>query len=141
MTTKTKGGAQRIDYSEAEQLLRQGVTQEDVARKFGVSQSAISAAIGRGRIKFDTGFTKRLPWRIKKEHHNLAIPRNLRLAMRVQAGDTDMDPRLLASAVGFLHKLEELDAVIHYDPEVEPYFFRVKRRPEIDKGLVREPDA
>lgn len=136
--TRRSEGVQRLDYSEAEQMLRAGATQQEVADRFGVSQSAVSVAISRGRIKFDTGFTKRLPWVVKKEHHNLAIPRMLRLAIRVQAGD-DMDPRLAEQARGFIRNLESLDAVVHYDPEVAPYFFRVQRRHGIDRGLVREP--
>ena len=131
---------QRIDYSEAEQMLRAGKTQQDVADKFGVGQSAVAAAISRGRIKIDTGFKKRLPWTIHKEHHSLAIPRALRLAMRVQEGDQTLSPELRKIGEGFLRKLEEMDAVVHYDPDVEPYFFRVPRRPGIDGGLVREPD-
>ena len=133
-------GKQLLDYSEAEQLLRAGKTQAEVAAKFGVTQSAVSAAISRGNIKFDTGFVRRLPWTVKKEHTNLAIPRLLRLALRVQENDPTLSPRLREQAEGFLRKLNELDAVIHYDPEVEPFFFRVQRRPGIDTGLWREKD-
>lgn len=121
-------------------MLRAGATQQEVAERFGVGQSAVAAAIARGRIKHETGFRKRLPWVIKKEHHSLAIPRALRLAMRVQENDPALSPRLRAIGEGFLRKLAELDVVVHYDPEVEPYFFRVPRRHGIDKGLVREPD-
>ena len=132
-------GKQILDYSEAEQMLRAGKSQTEVAARFGVHPSAISVAIARGNIKFDTGFKRRLPWRVKKEHSNLAIPRALRLAVRVQEGD-EMSPEMEKLARGFLHRLEELDAVIHYDPDVAPFFFRVPRRAGIDKGLFREPD-
>lgn len=121
-------------------MLRAGATQQEVADRFGVGQSAVAAAIARGRIKVDTGFTKRLPWRIKKEHHSLAIPRALRLAIRVRENDPDLSPQLRAIGEGFLRKLAELDAVVHYDPDVEPYFFRVPRREGIDKGLFYEND-
>lgn len=122
-------------------MLRAGATQAEVAERFGVSQSAVSVAISRGNIKYDTGFVRRLPWTVKKEHTNLAIPRLLRLALRVQEGDETLSPQLRKQAEGFMRKLEELDAVIHYDPEIEPHFFRVQRRPGIDKGLWREEDA
>lgn len=133
------GGVQRLDYSEAEQMLRAGKTQSEVAEHFGVSQAAVSVAIARGNIKFDTGFKRRLPWTIKKEHSNLAIPRALRLALRLLDGE-ELSPAMRKTAQGFLNKLEELDAVIHYDPDVEPFFFRVPRRSEIDHSLFREPD-
>ena len=140
-TSKTRGGkAQLLDYSEAEQMLRAGKTQAQVAAKFGVSQSAVSLAIKRGRIKFDTGFERLLPWSMKAEHINLSVPRGLRLAMRVQRGETqDMPPYLRAQGEGFIRTLEEMDAVIHYDPEVHPHWFRVPRRHGIDQGLIREP--
>lgn len=134
-------GKQRLDYSEAEQMLRAGATQQAVAEKFAVSQAAVSLAIRRGNIKFDTGYERRLPWRMKTEHVHLAIPRGLRLAMRVQAGETEGMPEYLRrEGEGFIRTLDELDAVIHYDPDVAPHFFRVPRRHGIDEGLVREPD-
>lgn len=120
-------------------MLRAGATQAEVAEKFGVSQSAVSLAIRRGNIKFDTGRERILPWRMRSEHVNLSIPRSLRLAERVQRGD-EMPDYLRAQGEGFIRKLEELDAVVHYDPEVAPYWFRVPRRHGIDKGLIREPD-
>jgi hypothetical protein len=124
-------------------MLREGATQRDVAEKFGVSQAAVSIAISRGNIKHDTGFERRLPWKMKGEHVSLAIPRGLRLAMRVQEGGAEaerMPEYLRKEGEGFIRTLDELDAVIHYDPEVAPYFFRVPRRHGIDEGLVREPD-
>jgi hypothetical protein len=140
--TPSRHGAkqQLLDYNEAEQMLRAGATQAQVAEKFGVSQSAVSLAIKRGRIKFDTGFERVLPWKMRAEHINLSVPRGLRLALRVQRGDIeDMPSYLRAQGEGFIRTLEEMDAVIHYDPEVHPYWFRVPRRHGIDKGLIREP--
>ena len=137
----TRGAKQQLlDYSEAEQMLRAGATQQQVAAKFGVSQSAVSLAIKRGRIKFDTGFERLLPWNMKAEHINLSVPRGLRLAIRVQRGETeDMPPYLRAQGEGFLRTLEEMDAVVHYDSDVYPHWFRVPRRHGIDQGLIREP--
>lgn len=125
-------------YSEAEQLLRQGLTQKEVAERLNRTQAWVSVSIKRGRIKYDTGFERRLPWRMKTEHVNLSIPRGLRLAMRVQAGE-EMPDYLRQQGEGFLRTLEETDTVIHYEPDVAPYFFRVPRREGIDNGLVREP--
>lgn len=138
---KTRGVKQQLlDYSEAEQMLRAGATQAQVAAKFGVSQSAVSLAIKRGRIKFDTGFERLLPWQMKAEHINLSVPRGLRLAIRVQRGETeDMPPYLRAQGEGFLRTLEEMDAVVHYDPDVYPHWFRVPRRHGVDQGLIRDP--
>lgn len=136
-----KSGAQRIDYAEATKMLRAGATQREVAERYGVSVAAVSAAIKRDRIKFDTGYRRILPWKMKTEHANLAIPRMLRLAERIRTGqDEGMPPYLRSQGEGFTRNLEAMGAVIHYDPEVPPYWFRVPRRDGIDKGLIREPE-
>lgn len=130
-----------MDYKEAEQLLRAGATLTEVALKQGVTPAAVSLNITRGNIKFETGRKRMLPWHMKPEHRNMSIPRSLRLAERIQRGETeDMPDYLRQTGEGFIRKLEELDAVIHYDPDVEPYWFRVPRRHGIDRGLIREPD-
>lgn len=144
MGNKRVGGSgrQRLDYSEAEQMLRAGATQLEVAKKFDVSQSAVSLAIRRGRIKHDTGFERLLPWHMNSDHVNLSVPRGLRLAMRVQRGETEGMPEYLRQqGEGFLRTLDEMDAVIHYDPDVAPWWFRVPRRHGIDNGLIREPEV
>ena len=139
---KRGSGKQRLDYKEAEQMLRAGATQAEVAKKFGVTQAAVSQAITRQNIKHETGRERLLPWHMKPEHRNMSIPRSLRLAERIRKGDAeDMPPYLRQNGEGFIRRLEELDAVIHYDPDVEPYWFRVPRRPGIDRGLIREPDV
>lgn len=134
-------GAQRLDYGEATKMLRAGATQREVADRYGVTVAAVSAAIKRGRIKYETGYQRILPWKMRAEHANLAIPRSLRLAERIRQGrDEGMPEYLRALGEGFARKLDEMDAVVHYDPEVPPYWFRVPRREGVDTGLIREPD-
>jgi hypothetical protein len=101
----------------------------------------VSLAIRRGNIKHETGFHRRLPWRMHPEHINLSIPRALRLAIRIQDGETaDMPAYLKHQGEGFIRTLDEMDAVVHYDPEVAPFWFRVPRRHGVDEGLIREPE-
>ena len=138
--TTTGGFALAEHYNEAEQLLRSGHSQTEVAERFGVTQAAISMAISRGRIKHETGVRRLLPWKnVKQEHLRLNVPRQLRAAMHLVAGDTQ-PPIVESQARRFIDELNRMDAVIHYDPDVAPYWFRVPRRPGIDNGLVREPD-
>lgn len=139
--TTTTGGVQLLDYSEAEQLLRQGMTQQEVGARFGVTQGAVAAAIMRGRIKVDRHNQRALPWAVRPEHRQLAIPRMIRIATRIERGDKDIPPLLRKQGEGFLRVLEEMDAVIHYDPDVAPYFFRVPRRRGVDVGIFRNPDV
>ena len=131
---------QKIDYSEAEQLLRAGATQAEVAEKFGVTQAGISRAISRGMIQIDTGRAEgpALPWSpITLEHRNLYPARILRAWHRRQNG-------LVSSAWWeskldtCLETMEREGWVWDYDPEEG--FSRVPRRHGVDLGLVREPD-
>lgn len=148
MTTQERGttikGRQRIDYARAEQMLRAGATQQEVADEFGVGQPAVNRAIWRGRIKNitydratmdDTG----VPWHpIRAEHRSRYLVRMLRAATRRQRGEKS-SPVIDAQLDNFLKHMEELDAVVHYDPDTDEGFFRVPRRHGVDEGLVRNP--
>ena len=133
------GGKQILDYSEVGQLLRQGKTQLEVATLFGVTQAAISQARRRGNVRDgDTRNMGSLPWDVRPQHQSQFIPKMLRCAARVEAGHTigvSLQPQLAV----FLRSLTELDAVIHYDPELTPPFVRVPRRQGVDTWLVRDP--
>lgn len=143
-TAPRKGSPGRIDYSEAEQMLRAGATQQEVADRFVVTQPAVYAAIKRGRIKgieYDraTKEDSAVPWHpIRPEHRDRYLVRMLRAARRREAG-LPVSPVIDRQLDKFLVRLTELDAVVHYDPDTEQGFFRVPRRKGVDKGLVREP--
>ena len=131
---------QVINYSEAEQLLRAGVSQREVAERFGVTPSAISVAINRGLIKHDSGRRHRLPWDVKSEHLRLSVPNRLRTMLREDDGlDIPLPAKLKADS--FRRGLEASGTVIHYDPDRAPYFFRVPRRPGVDEGYFRNPEV
>jgi hypothetical protein len=137
-------GRQRIDYSEAEQMLRAGATQQEVADRFGVTQPAVNRAIWRGRIKdiaYDRSASDEsgVPWHpVRPEHRSRYLVRMLRAATRRERGEKS-SPVLEAQLDSFLRQVEELDFVIHYDPDTADGFFRVPRREGIDTGLVRDP--
>ena len=138
-----RSGVQRIDYSEAEQMLRAGATQKEVAQKFGVTQAAVSANIKRGNIKVDYPNQtegRSVPWHpIRTEHRDRYLIRMLRANARRQQG-LKSAPVLEAMLDKFLQAAEEQDFVVTYDPDTEEGFFRVPRRPKIDEGLVRDPN-
>lgn len=143
-TTKTMTrGAQRIDYKVAEQMLRAGKTQLEVAERFGVTQGAVSRAIDRGAIKHEYDSYARgraMPWRVSEEHQNKYLARMLRAYHRHEQGLTNAPPlaRMLES---FLRSAAEQDFVITYRADTEDGFFRVPRRPGIDDHpLIRRDD-
>ena len=141
--TQRGAWAQKLDYSEAEQMLRSGQTQAQVAAHFGVSQGAVSNAITRGNIKADTNRTERraVPWTpIRPEHRDKYLVRMLRAHHRREMGMKSA-PVIEAQLDTFLRSMAEGGWVIDYDPEKDPEngFVRVPRREGIDLGLIREP--
>ena len=150
MTTTREGaalikqGRQRLDYAEAEQMLRAGATQQEVADRFGVSQPAVNRAIWRGRIKditYDRTNTDEtaIPWHpVRPEHRSRYLVRMLRAAARRDRGEKSA-PVIEAQLDNFLRQMDAMDCVVHYDPETEDGWFRVARRPGVDLGLVRDP--
>jgi hypothetical protein len=132
-------GRQILDYSEVSQLLRAGWTQAAVAQKFGVSQGAVALAKSRGHVDGGSSNVKAdIPWEVRPEHRGLHLPKMLRAYARQQAGEK-VSPLTAPLLEAFVRSLKELDAVVHYEPDVAPFFFRVPRRHGIDRGLVRDP--
>lgn len=140
----TKAGRQRIDYAEAEKMLRGGMTQQEVADHFGVTQPAVNRAIWRGRIKDVTYDRSKadetgVPWHpVKEEHRSRYLVRMLRAAARRDRGEKSA-PVIEAQLESFLEAARELDFVVHYDPDTDEGFFRVPRRHGVDTWLVRDP--
>lgn len=139
---KAGAGVQRIDYSEATQMLRGGATQQEVADTFGVTQAAVSANIKRGNIKVEypnQAEGRAVPWHpIRPEHRDRYLVRMLRAAHRREQG-LKSAAVLEAMLDKFLEAAKEQDFVITYDPDTEEGFFRVPRRVGVDTGLVRDP--
>lgn len=131
--------AQKIDYSEAEQMLRAGATQKDVAEHFGASQSAVSQAITRGMIKVQTNRTddRAMPWKpIMPEHRHTYLARMLRVAHRRARGMKSA--AVMEAQLDTMLKTMTRDGwVVDYDPEQG--FIKVPRRLGVDEGLIREP--
>lgn len=144
---KTPGGVQRIDYSEAEQMLRSGKTQQEVADKFGVTQAAIAGAIARGRIAYDKPARgsrpkedRAVPWSpIRPEHRDKYLYRILRAHHKREKGEPN-SPQWEIMLDAFLRSAEEEDFVIGYWPETDEGFYRIARREGIDEGLIRNPE-
>lgn len=121
-------------------MLRAGHTQQRVADRYGVTQSAVAAARRRGMVTEGKEYAPRgrTPWTILPEHRNLNVPKMLRCAARLEAGELVGESNTRATRQ-FIEGLRQQGAVIHYDPEAPPYFFRVPRREGVDTWLVRDP--
>ena len=80
-----------------------------------------------------------IPWHVKTEHRWAYPVVMLRTEARRRAKN-ELDDVEATRLEGWLAKLAENDEVVHYDPDTEQGFFYVPRRPNIDRGLIREPE-
>jgi hypothetical protein len=134
-----KGWRQKVDYKEAEQMLRAGKTQQEVAEHFGVSQSAVSLGIKRANIKADTNRAegRAVPWHpIAIQWRDQYLARMLRAAHRRNQG-IKSSAFTEAQLDTFLRAMTEQGFVIDYDDETG--FHKVPRRLGVDFGMVKEP--
>lgn len=131
-----------------------GMTQREIAAKVNeenrrihgsdyrpVTRAAVSVALHRaGEVGGQRPrYEEEIPWSpIRPEHYNDYRQTQLRTWARVNRGDTNIPKRQLHEYELFRRRLEENDAVIHYDPRQG--FFAVKRRPGVDTGMIRLTD-
>lgn len=133
----------------------QGMTQQQIAdrvnddnrRTMGpdyraITRAAVSVALHRAD---ESGgqrprYEEEIPWSpIAKQYYNDYLRTQLRTWARINRGEQDqLTDRALREFASFKKNLEARDAVIHYDDERG--FYRVKRRPGIDTGLIRLTD-
>lgn len=133
------------------ELRNHGLTQQQIADKVNeenrkiqgvdfrpVTRSAVSVALIRAGEKGGQRprYYDEIPWSpIRPEHYNDYRQTQLRTWARVNRGDKTIPCKMLHEFELFAKKLEEHNAVIHYDPKEG--FIAVSRRPGIDTGLIR----
>lgn len=106
---------------------------------YRVTRSTVSAALSRAGLTNRVRYSQALPWdRIKTEHNGHYAAQMLRAGARISAGQ-EVSPVLRGRYESWQQRLLAEDAVVHYDPDTVDGFHYVKRRPGIDKGLVRNP--
>lgn len=80
-----------------------------------------------------------IPWEIKRDHRWNYDLQMLRVEGRRRAG-AELRESDVQRVNSWLAKLEEAQAVIHYEPETEEGFFWVPREPG-DDDLIRRPKS
>lgn len=106
---------------------------------YRVGRSTVSAALSRAGLTQRVRYDKALPWpKIKTVHNGHYAAQMLRAGARIDAG-LEISEELEQRYRNWEARLKEEDAVVHYDPNTEDGFFYVKRRPKVDKGLIRNP--
>jgi hypothetical protein len=129
------------DDRELEDLIRKH-GQAEVARMFGVTRAAVSAAVRSRKLNIPTraSFKEYIPWTITTpEHTHWAHPvRMLRIYGKLQQG-LPVPPSDERRAKEFFDWLREDDLVIDYDPSNpdDPWIY--VPREEGDEHFVRRP--
>lgn len=80
-----------------------------------------------------------IPWSVPPQHRTRLAYALLTQEARLRAGES-ITPNFQKRLESWKQKLAAKDLVVHYEPEVPPYFHLVPRRKGIDKDLVRVPD-
>lgn len=128
--------------SELEKLLRRH-TMTEIAEMYGVTAQAVSKAVRDRNLSVErrTSYKEYIPWRVKVEHSELYPRRMLRLYAMEQTGKP-LTEKQAGQLRLFKQRLDELDAVVHYDPEhPNGPFLYLRRREGVDKGYVRNPEV
>lgn len=144
---KVSADKPRITREIVERYVRDGLTTTQMAERFlveyGERRSDRSFAVAMHRMGIPSPHPRKkyddeLPWTVRKEHLMATEARMLRAYGRLRAGEA-MAPDTAERLASWMRKLDEMDAVVHYDPETEQGFFLVPRRPG-DDGYTRRPD-
>ena len=104
-----------------------------------VNRSTVSAALSRAGLTNRVRYADALPWKkIRTVHNGHYAAQMLRVGARIKAG-FEVGESLQDRYDSWARRLQEQDAVVHYDPDTAEGFHYVKRRVGIDKGLIRNP--
>lgn len=109
-------------------------------RKYGVKVSPSTFVNLRKRKGIKRRITRDdqlIPWAVREEHRQMHILNLLRFEARRRRGESllEHDEKRLDS---FLRKLEDLSAVVYYEPLSEEGFHLIPRE-EGDTDIVRQP--
>lgn len=128
------------DTVELQALLRQGASQADIARRYGVTRQAVSKALAASHLRQPRhSFKPYAPWKVRTVHQNAYQLRMLRLHGREQMGlpIAEGDKRQLEA---FRARLDELDVVVDYDRE-EGFFYVPREEGDTEyHARYSEPD-
>lgn len=127
-------------------LMREGKTDGQIVtylrehENIAVTRQAISAWRRRLGERKRPMAPRAVPWKLRPEHLTSEPARVVRWHARVERGASlsHGERQRYEKALAYLR---ENDLVFHYDPDSEQGWFLVPRRPGIDTGVVRVPDA
>jgi hypothetical protein len=138
------GASKIVDEQEVIRWFEEGKTYQEMQRIYLEKYNIETVPSMWGNFRRRRGLQRRItrnddliPWGVKAEHRWMYPVVILRFEARRRAGrelDEDDESRLNS----FLRKLDELDAVVHYDPDTEDGFHLVPRE-DYDDDIIRRP--
>lgn len=134
-----------LPQQKVERLARAGLSNAEIIERLRREDhiDTTTAAISMFRKRHDlprlrARYEDLLPWQVRPEHGNLFMAKMLRTEGQLRAGK-ELPESTAAQHAAWRLRLEEADAVCHYDGETAEGWWLVPRRHGIDKGLIREP--
>jgi len=119
-----------------------GQMQEEYLRKYNIETALSMWSNFRKRHGLPRRIERNddmIPWAVKPEHRHRHALTMLRTANRVNQG-LPVGESSARQYRSWIESLTAEDVVVHYEPDTEEGFFYVPRRPNLDKGLIREPE-
>jgi len=130
--------------SELVTLVNAGMTHEQIATRIAeltgqpISRSSVSAALSRAGKTNRIRYLRELPWKVRGEHARRYHPMMLRLQARLDSGQ-NLSAQELRRVTAWRNALTRQKAVVHYEPDTESGWWKVRRRDNIDLWWIREP--
>lgn len=133
------------DSATLRRLRASGLTQKDIAKSYGVSDSAVWKALMRaGYAEPQATYKDILPWDIADEHKTTAVMDRFRSLVKQQNGGVlRREDEVLLNR--WLHDLEVNGLVVNYHPEAPANsastkggFYYVPKSPD-DDWIIRRP--
>ncbi|MBG0822227.1 hypothetical protein HS048_15910 [Planomonospora sp. ID91781] len=107
-----------IDHEELRRLAGQGVSNAELAARFGVSESGIlQAKRAAGLSKPMLDHSRAIPWKLNRAHTQSGPATNLRNLSSVAQGRT-IPPEKLNTALRWADRLVAAGLDVDYDPEL-----------------------
>jgi hypothetical protein len=132
------------DHTEVDRWIREGLTYKQMAeiyreRGIEIGQGAFAMYALRS-AKHEARLPRHrdlIPWALEKQHRHKMDVQMLRAESRRRRGE-DL-PAVTARKLGaWTRRLQDENAVIHYDPGTEQGFFWIPREPQ-DDDIIRRP--
>ena len=135
------------DETQMRRYVERGLTQQQIADQYekdtGIRCSR--AAIGMALARYDMTtsrprprHTDLLPWEVRQEHRMMNDARMLRFEARRRAG-MELREKDRKALEGWLLRLKEQNAVVHYEPDTDKGWWWVPREPQDGRSIIRRP--